>query len=359
MRRLFRILASTRLTLVGMVLLAGGAGLSYDNPMSTPVWVLVVPMGFLAVNLFAAIVVHPRINRNAGLLMFHVGLLGICVLAAVGRLTYFEGRVELTQDRWFALADVEDLKQGPLHSGDIEDVRFVQGTYTVDYRPGLNRGKTRSQVRVVDADGRSHWREVGDDKPLVVNGYRFYTTFNKGFAAVLTWLPDRGQPITGVVHMPSYPLFEHRQSNEWTPPGSREIKFWLRLTTGFDEEDAWVLNPTAATGILVVNDTGSRVELAEGEEVVLPGGRLRFEALSTWMGYKIFYDPTLLPLFAASVLAVLGLMQHYWRKFGHQPLAATNQSTEPDGPDTAPKSSEGQGAGRQGRRRLKTGVSPT
>ena len=357
MMRLLRILASTRLTLLGMAALAAGAGLNYDNPVSTPAWVLAVPMGLLALNLFAAIVTRPRINRNPGLLMFHVGLLAICVLAAIGRLTYFEGRVELTQDRQFALPDVEDISTGPLHNGDIEDVQFVQGPYTVDYRPGLNRGKTRSQVLVIDADGRRRELVVGDDTPLVINGYRFSTTFNKGFAAVLTWLPDDGEPVTGAIHMPSYPLFEHRQSNQWTPPGGREIKFWLRLTTGLDEEGTWVLDGSATTGVLVVNDETSRIELAEGEEVMMEGGRLRFERLSTWMGYKIFYDPTLLPLFIAAMLTVVGLTQHYWRKFGQQPLA--NRAPLPERHSKAALSDGEQGRRGHGGQRLKSGASAT
>ncbi len=42
-----------------MALLAVGAGLSYGNPMGAPIWVLVVPMAFLALNLLAAICTNP------------------------------------------------------------------------------------------------------------------------------------------------------------------------------------------------------------------------------------------------------------------------------------------------------------
>ncbi len=93
MIRFLRYLSSTKFTLLGMGLLAVGAALSYDNPVDTPVWVLVVPMAILAVNLLAAIVSNARINRRGGLLVFHISLLGIVLLAAVGRLTHMEAHI--------------------------------------------------------------------------------------------------------------------------------------------------------------------------------------------------------------------------------------------------------------------------
>ena len=316
-----RRLASTRLTLVGMVLLAVGAGLSYDNPATTSVWALVAPLGFLALNLFAAILVQPGINRRGGLLLFHIGLLSICILAAIGRLTFYEAHVEMVAGEPFAAATVIEPRQGPWHSGELEAIQFVQGPYTVEYGAQLRRGPTRSQVAI--PDGRGGWTEqvVGDDTPLLINGYRFYTSFNKGFAPLLTWTPDGGEPVTGTVHMPSYPLFEYKQDNRWTPPGGEEIKFWLRLETGYTLDQPWVLDGRKATGVLVVNSGEQRLELQPGDEVQLAGGRLRYEALNSWLGYKIFYDPTLKWLFIAAILAVVGLARHYWSKFSDQPLA--------------------------------------
>lgn len=320
LKRVGRGLASTRLTLVGMVLLAIGAGLSYGNPMTTPVWMLVIPLAFLALNLFAAILFQPGINRRGGLLLFHIGLLSICILAAIGRLTYYEAHVELVAGEPFGVASVIEPRQGPWHSGELEAVQFVQGPYTVEYASQLKRGSTRSQVAI--PDGRGGWSDevVGDDTPLIIRGYRFYTSFNKGFAPVLTWTPEGGEPATGTVHMPSYPLFEYKQDNRWTPPGGDEIKFWLRLDTGYNLDAPWMLDGRKAKGILVVNSGEQRLELQPGDEVELVGGRLRYESLNSWIGYKIFYDPTLKWLFIAAMLAVVGLTRHYWGKFGDQPL---------------------------------------
>ncbi len=318
MKRTIRLLGSPRLALAGMAWLGVGASLSYGNPETTSIWVLVAPLAFLALNLLAAILTHPGINRRKPLLVFHIGLLAMVVLAAVGRLTHFEAHLEMLEGNQFSSDDLIRVKAGIWHSGAIDEVSFVQGSYTVDYSPGMVRGLTHSHVLAPNAKGDLEQRIVGDDRPLVLEGYRFYTSFNKGFAPVLTWSPESGESISGAIHMPSYPLFEYKQDNSWTPPGGEAIKFWLRLDTGLDEDKAWVLDGRNATGVLVVNVEGQRVELTPGQSVKMEAGSLRYDRLITWMGYKVFYDPTLYWMFFASVLSVMGLFVHFWRKFGVQ-----------------------------------------
>ncbi len=308
-------------------MLAVGAALSYDNPADASIWVLVVPMLLLAINLVAAIISNPRINRRGGLLVFHIGLLSIVLLVAIGRLTYMEGHVEIISGSELSRDLLSEVRSGPLHDGAFDDVKFVQGPYTVEYRPQMMRGLTHSYVAI--PDGQGGWSEavVGDDRPLVLEGYRFYTTFNKGFAPILSWLDEDGQVIeTGAIHMPSYPLFDFKQSNSWTPQGGDEIKFWLQLETGLKVEEAWVLDGRNATGTLVVNVAGNRTELQPGQSVKMAGGSLRYERLTTWMGYKLFYDPTLQWLFMAAFITIAGLGVHFWRKISAEPLGLNNAS---------------------------------
>ncbi len=320
-KSVLRRLASTKLTLLWMVLLGVGATLSYGNPVETSIWVLIVPMLLLAINLVAAIISNPRINRRGGLLVFHIGLLGIVVLAAIGRLTHMEARVEIISGNEFSHDHLIEVRAGPLHNGAINEVRFVQGPYTVEYRARMSRGRTYSQVAIPDGEGGWYESVVGDDRPLVIEGYRFYTTFNKGFAPIMSWIGEEGNVIeTGAVHMPSYPLFDFKQSNSWTPKGGDEIKFWLQLETGLNAEEAWVLDGREATGTLVVNVAGKRTELLPGESVKMAGGSLRYEQLTTWMGYKLYYDPTLQWMFLISVITVAGLGGHFWRKLSAEPL---------------------------------------
>lgn len=319
----FSLLSSLKLTLVGMVLLGIGAGLSYDNPAEVSVWVLIVPLALLAINLAAAIISNPRINRQPGLLVFHVCLLATVVLAGVGRLTHLDAHMEITLGQAFESDLMEEVKKGPWHAGNLDKVAFTQGPYTVEYSTGLRRGLTHSEVLVPDINGRMQPLVVGDDRPLVLERYRFYTTFNKGFSPILTWIPDQGQPITGRINMPSYPLYDYKQDNRWTPPGSgEEIKFWLQLDTGLTHEKDWVLDGSKATGVLVVTSQDRRVELNQGEEVHLKTGRLRYDDMTTWMGYRVFYDPTIQWLFYVTIAGVFGLTHYFWKKLNLTPWMA-------------------------------------
>ena len=152
---------------------------------------------------------------------------------------------------------------GSWHRGALERLAFRHEGFEIDYAPGRKRGATRNQVSWVDAQGGSHREVIGDHRPLVLDGYRIYTSPNKGFAPVLSWLPDAapppaagelgasagassgpstnavrprrrgGRPIktVGAVHLPSYPANELRQSIQWTLPDGRSV--WVKLD--FDE----------------------------------------------------------------------------------------------------------------------------
>jgi hypothetical protein len=326
---MLRLLASLKFTLVGMVLLAGGAMLSYGNPVDTSAWVLVVPLGLLGLNLAAAIVTNPRINRQPGLLVFHVCLLATVLLAGVGRLTHLDAHIEIAQGQAFSKDALQEVKKGPWHVGNLDKVQFTQGRYTVDYAPGLKRGLTHSQVFLPGPGGAAVVQDVGDDRPLILERYRFYTTFNKGFAPILTWTPAQGEPITGRINMPAYPLYDYKQDNSWTPPGTKEeIKFWLQLQTGMTLDEAWVLDGRNATGTLVVTSGDKREELRPGDEVQLAHGRLRFESLATWMGYRVFYDPTIQWLFWVTIIGVLGLTHFFWTKLNLVPWM--DEADEPE-----------------------------
>ncbi|MBI1194801.1 MAG: hypothetical protein GC138_03000 [Gammaproteobacteria bacterium] len=324
-------LSSPRLTLIGMAMLGVGAALSYDNPAGTSVWVLVVPMGFLSLNLLAAIIHNPRIHQRGGLLVFHLCLLGIVILAAFGRLTRLEAHTELVEGTAFDKDSLIDVREGPMHRAGLDRVQFVQGTYTVDYAAGMVRGLTHCEVLVPAVNG---WQrlDVGDDRPLVLNGYRFYTTFNKGFAAVLSWLPaGGGAPIRGTVNMPAYPLYDFRQANRWEPREGEEIRFWLDLDTGLTDKQAWTLAPAKTKASLIVKSGEQRVTLKAGDHVRLAGGVLTFERLSSWMGYKIFYDPTISWLFFTAIIGVIGLAGHFWQKLRQpdwQPTTKTQRSVD-------------------------------
>ncbi|MEO5373997.1 MAG: cytochrome c biogenesis protein ResB [Alphaproteobacteria bacterium] len=305
MIRLAQILASAKVTLgwLGVAVVVLVLCRMIGEPPGR--W-MAVPLAGLCVGLAAAVVVTARLREDLGLFVFHVGLALLVGLAALGRLLAFDGHVEVTEGATLDPALVVGVG-GPLHRPHFDDAMFVQGPFTIDYAPGMTRRETRSQVSVPDGAGGFSSRTVGDDRPLVLGGYRFYTSHNKGYAPLLTWTAG-GRDVSGAVHLPSYPVNDFRQGTQWRPPdGAAEVTLWLSLPGPiYDEDGRWSFHTPEGIRLVVIRD-GQRHELAPGEEVALDGGRLRFERLGTWMGYTIFYDPTLPWLVAASLLAILGL----------------------------------------------------
>lgn len=282
-----------------------------------------VVMAALALNLAAAIVVHPAFRRRFALLVAHLALLALVLAAGLGRLLALDGRFELTEGVPFE-GQLLDRVAGPLHRERLGALRFTHHGFEIDYARGRKRGATRNAVSWVDGEGRERQAVIGDHVPLVLDGHRFYTSPNKGFAPVLRWQPDGGEAVRGAVHLPSYPTHELRQSRPWTLPDGREA--WVMLA--FDEA---LIPPEAAARFrrpevhkLVLRVGDARHELAPGEAVALPGGRLVYEGLSTWMGYRVAYDPTLPWLLVAALLASLALLWHYAATFVAASRAASS-----------------------------------
>ena len=199
-------------------------------------------------------------------------------------------------------------------------MRFINRGFTIRYEPGPSRAETENRVSWRDADGNEQAAVIGDQYPLVLDGYRFYTSFNKGFAPLLEWRPRQGEPLVGDVHLPGYPGHALRQSLEWTPPGASD-PVWLLLQ--FDEvildpqRESWFRPPREHQ--LLVRSGELRQELQPGDAVDLPEGRLTYLGLRSWMGYTVSYDWTRPWILAACLLAVLSLGWHLWVRFVQRP----------------------------------------
>lgn len=269
-------------------------------------WEIAVPFAAMFVNLSAALAVTPALRRQVGLLVFHVGLAVLALAAVAGRLTSLDGQVEVAEGLPLD-ASLAVIRPGPLHRFHLPDAGFVQGPFSIDYLPGMTRTQTRNQV--LTADGRQAL--VGDDTALVIDGYRLYTSHNKGFAPLVSFRPAGGQWQITAVHLPPYPMQDYRQGTEWTPPGgSVGTTVWLHLPKPiYDQEGRWSFRkPDDA--VLIVDDGRGRHELRPGDQVDVAGGRLRYDELRAWMGYTIHYDPSRPWLLAAAVIAVAGLLWH-------------------------------------------------
>ena len=307
---LLRALASLKLTLLGIVALLGAVLLAYFSQDRSSVWII-FPLMILVVNLLAAIIFNPRIRQNSGLLMFHICLLMVAVLTVLSQLSSMKGRVEITQGAAFDAGSVTVVEQGGWHSLDqLQQVEFVQGDIQVDYAAGLRRGPTRSQLQLDDNDTVV----VGDNLAFKSHGYRFYTTSNTGFAAVVTWTAKDGSVEQGSVHFPSYPLYDWKQQNQWQTPTGEQLEFKLVIDTPLEHEHEWLLQGVDHGYLTVTLADGGGRTIVPGESIELEHGLLEFKAVRMWMGYKIFYDPLLAWFFAAALVGVAGLAWHYTLK---------------------------------------------
>lgn len=321
--RFIRRLASLRVTLLCLGAAAVVALLGGDQD-GWPIGVTIaLPFGLLVLNLVAALATNVTLRTSAGLLGFHLALAVLALLAAADRLTGLTGHVEVTEGVAFDPALVE-AEAGPLHPWGLDSVRFLQGGFSITYAPGMKRRETVSTVYLPGDSGAPRGRTVGDDAPLVIGGYRFYTSFNKGFAPIVTVTDQAGTNHTGAIHLPSYPLNYFQQGNDWRVPGTgQSIKVWLHLPDEiYDEDDAWNFRKPADARLVVMAD-GVRRELRPGDRVALGAGHLRYEELRTWMGYTISFNP-LIPWMLATVgITVACLAWHVVAKIRATPWDGT------------------------------------
>jgi len=312
---------SLRSTLVLLMLLAAVVlcGSAFASAFAA---LLGAALALLALNLLAALVVHPAFRRQLPLLLSHLALLAVVVMAGLGRLLALDGNFELTQGLPFD-GQLIDRRAGALHREQLHAVAFRHDGFEIDYAPGRKRGATRNRVSWSDAEGHVQSTTIGDHRPLRLHGYRIYTSPNKGFAPMLRWVPRAGEAVVGSVHLPSFPMHELQQSREWPLPDGR--KAWVML-----QIDETLIDPAAAAAFtmprahrLVLRVGDQRFELAPGDGARLDGGTLVYEGLRTWMGYRVSFDPTLPWLLAASLLSALSLAWHYVLKFRRSPAADT------------------------------------
>ena len=315
-----RLLGSLKLTLLILVALGAGIVVAYRNETKT-IWPLVLPLVLCAINLLAAIASNAVFRRQLPLLMFHLALLSIILLVATGRMTYLKGQLELVDGQEFDGVLTRE-ESGPWHRNGLAQVHFVNAGFAIDYAPGVRRGATQNKVRYQDANGLPREVIIGDNTPMILNGYRFYTSFNKGFAPVFLWYPaaSPAAPVLGTVNLPAYPIHEYRQALDWVLPGT-QIKAWTMLQ--FDEI---ILDPEKPSNfrlpekhVVVMRIGEQRQELTPGQSITLPEGRLQYQGLRAWMGYTVFSDWTIPWLLSASLLAVASLGWHFWRKFAARP----------------------------------------
>lgn len=310
-------LASLRLTPFALLLLAAATVPVYRFDHGAAPW-LAAPLSLLAVNLCAAVATNAVFRRQLPLLVFHLALCALVLLAAIGRLTYFNGRAEVTEGAAFVSLVHSDA--GPLHAGALGRLNFVNAGFEIRYRAGPVLDTNVARLRWRDADGRARSGAIEDNAPLIQHGYRIYPTSNKGFAVMLGWRAGAAAPLAAAVHLPPYPANEGTQAREWQPaPGVAPLWIMLPIAAPLIAADRPSRFRLPDQQQLVLRRGAQRWTLQPGQTLELPDGTITYQGLRTWMGYRIMYDWTVPWILAACVVALLAMGWHFWRRLTSTP----------------------------------------
>lgn len=312
---MFDQLASHRVTLTALIGIGAGV-LASNMGWVSYTTALAVPLALFALNLVAAIIARPAFRKQPALLIFHLALLAVVLLVAASRLTHLTGWAEVRTGEEFA-GRLENERRAPWHVGNIAGVRFVNEGFSIDYATGGRRRETSNRVSFLDAQGVRRSALIGDEHPLELAGYRFYTSSNKGFAATFTWEQlESNEMVLALVSFPSYPAQALRQSYEMQLPGG-EQPVWaqLQLPEHFMPKSGPTQFHVPQSHTMIIRHGNQRHELRLGEDIRLGQHRLRYVQLDTWMGYWVHYDWTRPWMLAAVVVAVASLIWYVTRRF--------------------------------------------
>ena len=307
-------LASPKLSASFFVVMAAAA-LWARVPERSATVAMLLPFSLLTLNLLAAIVTNRRFRGDLPLLVFHLSLVALVITLVAARLTYFEGQATLTGGTTFDGTLLSE-ESGVLHPRSIEGLRFTNLGFTENYPERGQFHATYNRVRWQSADGGPQTADIGDDVPLVLDGYRIYTTRHRGFSPVFRWQTPAGTDEWGTVQLRDSNNGAFTGANDWTLPDGRNA--WLMVDPEAGAENARGgsrANLGAGTEAhrIVLRIGEERHMLAPGEQLALRDGTLTYVRPGSWMGYRIIADPTKPWLIGSVALAVLSLVWFYAR----------------------------------------------
>ena len=313
---LIHLFASNRTTLYLLVGLALCIIIYYQVTLEERLWLILVPTFLLITNFLLALFTRRILKNNWLLMVFHFALIALVVLVLLGQLTYLKATLELSTNEEFS-GQLENVRQGLWHRYGLTQARFTNLGFQIRYHKGIKRDKTLNRIQLINSGGRKRVIEIGDHVPHVIGHYRFYTSHNKGYAPVFEWNPSGStEVILGSIHLPAYPVHEYRQALEWKIPGSaRSLWTYLNIEDDVLPEDRAFDFQVPEKNQLVVRYQDQRHELRPGDQLALPEGVLRYQKLSTWMGYKVDYDWTRPWLVVTALIGLFGLFGHFMQKF--------------------------------------------
>lgn len=317
-RPILRRVAAPQVSAACFVLAAAGALWVVEGDAS-PTFAMAPSLSLLVVNLLAGLVTNARLRTDLPLLIFHLALAAFVALILAARLTYVDGIVPVTRGTVFdgALTQVE---HGPLHGEGLQAIRFSNEGFVDEYPLSGNEYRTYNTVRWWDKRGQPHLAEIGDDRPLIIDGYRIYAT-RRGLAPRLLWQRTSGEFEYASIQLGHLQADGWYEGNSWQLEGGPSI--WVgmqhdivRPSPGSRREDLGVMTIDSP---LVVRVGAQRREIRKGESLMLAGGTLTYSQLDAWLGYRIVYDPTTNWIMATALLAIGSLIWFYMRRVFTRP----------------------------------------
>lgn len=310
--RLCQRLAAPRVTVAFFLLTALGA-LAVALLKASATLAMALPFVMLVLNLVAAVISKPRFRADLPLLVFHLALLALVVLLVMARLVYYQGGVILTTGSAFdGRMVVEEM--GPLHRKTLDRLHFQHEGFTDRFRQRDARNVTYNKVRWWDEAGESHLSVIGDDRPLLLGGYRIYATRRRGLSPLFAW--QRGGQIEyGTVQLEDKGGEAFAPTAEWQLPGGPKV--WVMVEV--DRAPAQALSRSgnydtrSLAHRLVLRTEQGRHAMQPGQTLALPGGSLTYVRLDSWMGYRLVSEPLMPWLVATVAVGVLALVWFYIR----------------------------------------------
>lgn len=309
------ILASPHAAVAFFATAAAGALLTAEGwAAATPA--MLAPLLLLVSSLIAAILRKPRFRRDLPLLVFHLALIALVALFGIARLTYFDGATILSAGTTYT-GDLVKNDRGPLHGDGPERLRFANEGFNEHFPERGRYHVTYNRVRWWTSDGASGVAEIGDDRPLILEGYRIYATTRRGFAPLFEWRPRDGTAEYGTVQLPDSGNEDIGPAVSWHLPGGPEA--WVMLDARPPENGAPGsmrpgLGEHTLPHALVLRIGNDRHVLSPGDTLTLPAGDLRYLTLDSWMGYRIVYDRTEPWLIATVATGISALLWFYLRR---------------------------------------------
>ena len=310
--RVLGTVASLRLTLMAMLGLVITIVAAHFSAHVDYVWIA-LPLALMSLNLAAALATNFRLRSEPALVLFHLALVALCVLAGLDAVTRFHGRVELVEGQNLQAAQVQVIERGVWHRLRLDEVVLRQETVAVEFAPGLIRQRTRSTVSMIEG-GHTRRFELGETRPLILLGYRFATTPNKGHAMVLSWRDVNGSVMQGAVHFPSYPAQEWRQQQTWQTPAGEKVTLGLQPHARPPADSGWVLRSQEVRVGASLSVHGVSHPLVPGKWIELHDGALRLDELRLWMGYRIDYQPLIQWMLVVSLVAIAALACYFYKR---------------------------------------------